>query len=75
MPRRPSLPQNKANPLITKLNQVVTKLDGGQTNAACGQFGAFLNQLNADINNGTLTPAQGQPLLNAANTILTSMGC
>ncbi len=70
-----SLAQNKANPLITKLNQVVTKLDGGQTTAACGQFGAFLNQLNADIRNGTLTPAQGQPLLDAAHAIQANMGC
>jgi len=70
-----ALAQNKANPLITKLNQVVTKLDAGQTTAACGQFGAFINQLNADIGNGTLTPAQGQPLLDAANAIKTSMGC
>jgi CSLREA domain-containing protein len=70
-----SLAQNKANPLITKLDQVLNKLNAGQTTAACGQFGAFLNQLNADIGNGTLTAAQGQPLLNAANSILVSMGC
>jgi CSLREA domain-containing protein len=70
-----SLAQNKANPLITKLNQVVTKLDAGQTTAACGQLGAFINQLNADIGNGTLTPAQGQPLLDAVNALKASMGC
>jgi hypothetical protein len=61
--------------LITKLNQVANKLNAGQTTAACGQLGAFINQLNADIGNGTLTPAQGQPLLDAANALKASMGC
>jgi CSLREA domain-containing protein len=70
-----TLAQNKANPLITKLDQVVTKLDAGQTTAACGQLGAFINQLNADISNGTLTAAQGQPLLDAVNAIKASIGC
>jgi hypothetical protein len=70
-----SLAQNKANPLITKLNQVVNKLNAGQTTAACGQLGAFINQLNADIRNGTLTPAEGQPLLDAAHAIQASIGC
>ena len=70
-----ALAQNKANPLITKLTQAFIKLEAGQITAACGQLGAFINQLNADIGNGTLTPAQGQPLLDAANAIKTSMGC
>jgi hypothetical protein len=70
-----SLAPNRANPLINKLDQVINKLNGGQTNAACGQLGAFLNQLNADIGNGTLTAAQGQALLTAANAIQANIGC
>jgi ABC-type transporter Mla subunit MlaD len=70
-----TLAQNQANPLINKLNQVITKLDNGQTNAACGQLGAFINQVNAFINSGSLTAAQGQALIDAANAVRTSMGC
>jgi len=70
-----ALAPNKANPLLTKLDQVVKKLDAAQTSAACGQLGAFINQLNADIGNGTLTHAQGQPLIDAANAIRASIGC
>jgi len=70
-----ALAANKANPLLNKLDQVIKKLDGGQTNAACGQLGAFVNQVNADIGNGTLTAAQGQALINAANAIRANIGC
>jgi len=70
-----TLTQNQADALINKLEQVIDKLDKGQTNAACGQLGSFINQANADINNGSLTAAQGQALINAANAIKTSIGC
>ena len=70
-----TLTQSQGSALINKLNQVIAKLDGGQTNAACGQLGSFINQVNAFINNGSLTAAQGQTLINAANALKTSIGC
>jgi CSLREA domain-containing protein len=70
-----ALAPNQANPLITKLENVIDKLDQEQTNAACGQLGAFINQINAYIGNGTLTAAQGQALIDAANAIRADIGC
>ena len=70
-----TLTQNQGDALINKLDQVITKLDNEQTNAACGQLDAFINQINAFINNGSLTPAQGQVLIDAANAIKASNGC
>jgi len=58
-----------------KLEQVLAKLDGGQTGAACNQLGSFLNQVNAFINNGSLTQAQGQALIDAVNAVRTDLGC
>jgi YVTN family beta-propeller protein len=69
------LTQNEADSLIKKLEGSQVKLDKGQTRAVCGQLGSFINQVNAFINNGSLTPSQGQALINAANAIKTSLGC
>jgi hypothetical protein len=70
-----TLTQNQGNQLLNKINQVIAKLDAGQTNAACGQLGAFINNVNALINNHSLTQAQGQALIDAANAIKASNGC
>lgn len=70
-----TLAQNNADPLITKLESVSAKLDAGQVGAACNQLGAFINQLNAYISSGTLTPAQGQTLIDAAEAIQADLGC
>jgi CSLREA domain-containing protein len=70
-----ALAPNKANPLITKLEGVAAKLDAAQVGAACNQLGAFINQVNAYIGNGTLTSAQGQELIDAANAIKANIGC
>jgi hypothetical protein len=69
------LAQNKAKPLITKLENVSDKLDGDQLGAACNQLDAFINQLNAYIGNGTVSPEDGQALLDAANAIQVNLGC
>lgn len=49
-----------------KLGQVQAKIDAGEINGAINQLGAFMNQVSAFINNGSLTQAQAQPLLNGA---------
>jgi hypothetical protein len=61
--------------LINKLNQVITKLRDGQTAAACNQLSSFISQINAFVNNGALTHAEAQPLIDAANAIRASNGC
>ena len=70
-----TLTQNQGDGLIDKLNQVIAKLDNNQTGAACNQLNSFINQVNAFISNGSLTQAQGQALINAANAAKTNLGC
>ena len=69
-----TLTQNQGDGLIDKLNQVIIKLDNDQAGAACNQLSSFSNQVSAFINSGALT-AEGQPLIDAANAIRTSLGC
>ena len=45
-------------------------MDKGNTKPAINQLQAFINAVNADISSGKLTPAQGQPLIDAANAIV-----
>jgi hypothetical protein len=60
--------------LTTKLDNVVSKLSKGQKGAAGNQLGAFSNQVGAFINSGSLTLAQGQPLIDAAAAIRSQIG-
>jgi hypothetical protein len=55
--------------------QVAAKLTADQTAAACNQLAAFTNQVQGDINNHSLTPVQGQALIDAANAFRPSLGC
>jgi hypothetical protein len=61
--------------LLDKIHEAVAKHDAGQTGAACNQLSSFINQVDAFIGNGTLTPAQGQSLVDLANEIQTDFGC
>ena len=61
--------------LLDKIHEISAKIDAGQTNSACNQLSGFINQVNAFISNGTLTPAQGQPLIDTANVLKTKLGC
>jgi len=70
-----TLTQNQRDGLIDKLEEAGAKIDAGQTSAACNQLSAFINQVQGLINNGSLTTAQGQALINAANSIKTNLGC
>src|SRR5207244_2951145 len=69
-----ALNKGQGNSLITKLDHVIESLNRGKKSAACGQLGAFINEVTSLINNGVLTPAQGQPLINAA-TLFSNTGC
>jgi len=70
-----TLTQDQGVGLIDKVLEASAKVDAGQTGAACNQLSGFINQANAFIGNGTLTPAQGQSLIDFANAIQTDFGC
>jgi alpha-tubulin suppressor-like RCC1 family protein len=69
-----SLNQGQGNALISKLQASLKKLGQGNTNAAINQLEAFINQMQALINQGALTYAEGQPLIDAANEIVITLG-
>jgi hypothetical protein len=70
-----TLTQEQGAGLRQKIQEASAKLDAGQTGAACNQLSSFINQVNGFISNGTLTPAQAQPLIDGANAIKTNSGC
>ena len=70
-----TLTKEQRDGLIAKLNAALSSLARGNIRAACNQLQAFINQVNAFINDGTLTPAEGQELIDSANAIRTDLGC
>lgn len=70
-----TLTAQKANSLTNKLDSAIKSLDQGNSNAGCAHLQGFIQLVNNYISAGFLTPAQGQPLINAATTIRTSLGC
>ncbi len=58
------------NQLDASLSAAEKSIDKGNVNAAQGQLGAFLNKLDSEVASGKLTPAQAQPLVDAAKRIL-----
>jgi len=65
-----ALNQGQGNALMNKLDQAINKLDQGKITQAINHLQAFINQVNDFINTGVLTPAEGQPLIDAANRII-----
>ena len=61
---------------MAKLDRVIKQLEKGKTNTAINDLEAFISQVN-DFMNSTppiLMPADGQPLIDAANAIIASLG-
>ena len=65
----------QANALVAKLSATLASLNNSNTTPACNQVQAFMNQVQAFMNAGTLTQAQGQALLDAAQAILAMVPC
>jgi hypothetical protein len=61
--------------LSAKLDQALAAYLGGQTNSACNKLNDFISQVTAYINNGTLTSAQGTPLITSAQHLRNTIGC
>lgn len=65
----------QGNSLISKLEAAIKQLDKGNTTPAINQLQAFINEVNAFMNSTPpiLTPAEGQPLIDAANAIIAAL--
>jgi hypothetical protein len=61
------------NSLEAKLSAALSDVNRGNAKAAVGSLGAFINQVNALIKNGTLTAAQGGPLIDMAEAIIAEL--
>jgi len=69
------LNNGQGNALNTKLQAALDALAQGNTNGAINQLQAFMNQVSAFVNAGTLTQAQAQVLLDAANEAIAVVNC
>ena len=69
-----NLNQGQGNALIAKLEAAIQQLDRGNTQTAINQLQCFVNQMSAFIRAGTVPPAQGQPLIDAAQQIIAALG-
>jgi hypothetical protein len=65
----------QANSLIVKADVTIARLDSGNTTAACNELQAFINAVGALVRAGTLTPDEGQSLIDTANSISVENGC
>jgi ElaB/YqjD/DUF883 family membrane-anchored ribosome-binding protein len=65
----------QAQGLNSKLQAALDAVNNGQTNVACNKLNDFISQVTAFINNGTLTSADGQPLINSAAHVRNTLGC
>ena len=64
----------QGNALIVKLEAALHKLLDDKTKTAINQLGAFRNQVEAFMQSGELPLEEGQPLLDAVDTIIEAMG-
>jgi hypothetical protein len=62
-----------ANALSVKLEAALNQADH-QPHAAIGQLGAFVRQVEALMRKSTLTAAEGQALIDAAQDIIAALG-
>jgi hypothetical protein len=61
--------------LNSKLDAALSAIANGQQNVACNKLNDFISQVSAYIGNGTLTSAQGQPLITSATKLRNTIGC
>lgn len=71
----PSLTGQQRQGLLSKLTAALDAINEEKTNVACNKLNDFITQAQSYINNGTLTPAQGQPLINSAAKVRNTIGC
>jgi hypothetical protein len=71
----PGLTGQQRQGLLSKLQAALDAINDGKTNVACNKLADFISQVQTYINNGTLTSAQGQSLINSANHVRNTIGC
>lgn len=64
------LNDGQANSLLSKLEDAVQLLEDGKVTPAVHKLEDFISEVSNFIDNGTLTSAQGQPLIDAAEEVL-----
>jgi PKD repeat protein len=60
----------EATSLTASLSAAIARLDQGRTTAAAGTLTAFSNRVSALVRSGRIRPEVGQPLLDAAQSVL-----
>jgi len=63
----------QGNSMIGKLEGALNQLGKGNVGPAINMLQSFVNEVSAFIQSGKLTPAEGQPLLDAANAIIAAL--
>ena len=63
------LNQGQANSFIAKLNAATQNMNAGNTVATTNELQAFINEVEAYIKSGKLSSAEGQALIDVADTI------
>jgi hypothetical protein len=69
-----AVPPGPANSLVATLEGVSRQLASGNVNAAIARLNAFVRQVTALITAGSISPADGQPLIDAANETIAILG-
>jgi uncharacterized repeat protein (TIGR01451 family) len=72
---QPPLTGTQVQGLNSKLQAALDAVNQGKTNIACNKLSDVISQVTAYINNGTLTSAQGTPLITSANHVRNTIGC
>jgi len=67
------LNNGNGNALQSKLDNIIDKIDDGKTKPAKNQLNAFINQVQDFVDSGKLTSEEGQPLIDAAQTIIDNL--
>jgi hypothetical protein len=71
----PNLTGTQRQGLLSKLSAALDAINENKISVACNKLNDFIAQVQGFINNGTLTSAQGQPLINSAQHVRNTLGC
>ena len=69
------LSQSNGNALQQRLQQALDYINSGDTGHACDRLDSFIDKVTDYIQHGTLTSAQGQPLIDSAKNAQNGLGC
>jgi hypothetical protein len=69
-----TLRKGQAHSLVNKINLATAMLNDGKATAAINRIGASFNEVEGLVNGGVLTQEDGQPLIDAANQVITALG-